>query len=199
MGTPFTDPMVPLEDGLISTLVDRYGLYRAEPEWQRRWSQVPDADPPELIMPVYSPHKTRLGCVRRSVTAKGKKKVKTYREMAGHPMMDFWLWPDHSDELIVIVEDQISAARVYGLGYNSVALLGTHLPRAGAGLIANTGCPVVFALDPDAFKQAVGYLTSHADVLDGAKAVLLEHDPKDYKDDTHLRDILGGLSTWNNS
>jgi hypothetical protein len=150
-------------------------------------------DRPEVLyMPVRSPTGGERGGVLRSLVHKESKNFKTTDE----PFQAWYIptvrsrFPGHREAQrdLVIVEDQLSAMRLWQLGIASVALLGTNLSRRKYREIMEVsggGRPPILALDKDAFKGAVGYARKFGKIT----LALLERDIKDISDDEILERV----------
>ncbi len=132
-----------------------------------------------------------LGTVTRKRLPDGSKEVRTYREVPG-AWYTAYRGPGFGGPLWV-VEDAISAARLYWNGCNSVALLGTHASRETLGDIVRTRMPVVIALDPGA--EAAASKLREAMVSRGAdvKVQPIICDIKDYNG-ALLRELINSHS-----
>lgn len=97
-----------------------------------------------------------------------------------------------SPRTVVIVEDQVSAMRIAGLGITAYALLGTHFNDKHFYDILSWGkARVIIALDPDAFGKSLQISAKWGSGLHkGMEVARLKEDPKDYRDDDELeRDL----------
>ena len=127
----------------------------------RGWGFVGDIHPAKLAQPILGPHGERRGVQTRTYLPDGQKRVMTYKETA-KPLMDFWrgATPRYS---LVVVEDQLSAARVaLDLRLPAIALLGTHIGWPEIREIKEFAHELgvkhtILALDRDAFKKAVSH------------------------------------------
>jgi hypothetical protein len=120
------------------------------------------------------------------VTRTPGKVVKTYRAKEGTEMYAVYD-PDGSKSLdmLVLVEDCVSAMAVAANGGRAVALLGTNVPRAVDEVIRENAYPyVVVWLDPDAEAKSLAIASRYR----GAKAVIGY--PRDPKDLPSLGEIL---------
>jgi len=98
----------------------------------------------------------------------------------------------HPNDTVVIVEDQISALRLWQMNYKAVALLGTHLNMARVRIIQRLRARrTVFALDPDATDKAFEFARKWGLALPSVRVALLEKDIKDMGDDTEIKDAIG--------
>jgi hypothetical protein len=92
---------------------------------------------------------------------------------------------------VVVVEDQISAAKIWQLGYNACALLGTHMSDQVAQHLSSRHRTILLALDKDTWVQEK-YLKiyhKHGILFDNFKALYMHKDPKDTDKDV-LQDIV---------
>jgi len=135
-----------------------------------------------------------------------------------HPKSQTFLFPEATNRLawyvnpksryIFVVEDQLSAMRIWTEGHTAVALLGTHVGQneildilRGIRMIREDGGfeqtvddrepEVVFAFDPDATSKALSACLIWGSSLPRCRAARLQHDPKDYPSSWHLLNDLG--------
>lgn len=131
-----------------------------------------------LYLPVRGPYGSDRGGVVRRFDDWGQKadSFKTVDEP-----WQAWYTQTGSVEATVLVEDQLSAMRLWQLGYNAVALLGASVSDERAVEIErNQVVPVWLALDADAF--AAGCMAAkRRHWID--RVVLLERDIKDITDE----------------
>lgn len=99
----------------------------------------------------------------------------------------------HTQVPLIIVEDQVSALRLYSMGFSAVALLGTNMSLRDAGKIAAHKTPTtVLALDPDArLKQHWLILEYSVLFQNRLRGALLGMDAKDYDWEDDLIHDLG--------
>lgn len=144
-----------------------------------------------LMMPLY----TRGGkCFGKNIKYFDKETYKSILYLESQaPKVHF---PDTSclpvylQETMIIVEDVISSIRVSRFG-QGVALLGTHLSEEMVkDLCAHKPNKVLFALDPDAFTNAVELRNRYAFFFPSTEVVCLSKDPKDLSHD-QLEEELG--------
>lgn len=89
-----------------------------------------------------------------------------------------WYW--QSNEVVVLVEDQVSAMKAYQAGYTGVALLGTHLETRRVREIGTLRPKLVLiALDQDATAVAMGMARNWGLAFNKTRVVILERDLKD--------------------
>lgn len=147
------------------------------------WSE----DENRLVMPVKSYTGEVLGVMLRSLSGQ-QPKVLSFTEKGSIAWYVNRITPG-----VIIVEDQLSAARASRY-LTSVALLGTNLSPERAAEIKATGLsPVHLALDNDAIAQAVRYVTKYRSQL----PMQLVRLHKDIKDMTHEEAdaLFAGVST----
>ena len=132
-----------------------------------------------VYMPVYGPAGQERGGMLRYFDGTQPKAV-SYK--ATDQPWQAWHMPDGSQDLdvLVIVEDQLSAMRCWQLGYTAVALLGVNLNSDKAAEIRSTCADMrtLLALDADAFSKALGYAKKYS----WLQPVRLEKDLKDSSD-----------------
>ena len=98
------------------------------------------------------------------------------------------------EDIVVMVEDCVSAVRVAQEGYTAVALLGTTLaPKVLGELLRwKNGKTYILALDPDAIDKARKIQRDYGGAFPGGLRVAeLKCDPKDY---IHSRNLLHDLN-----
>jgi len=136
-------------------------------------------DKDAVYMPVYGPAGQERGGMLRYFDGTQPKAV-SYK--ATDQPWQAWHMPDGSQDLdvLVIVEDQLSAMRCWQLGYTAVALLGVNLNSDKAAEIRSTCADMrtLLALDADAFSKALGYAKKYS----WLQPVRLEKDLKDSSD-----------------
>jgi hypothetical protein len=144
-----------------------------------------------LVMPIRCPYGGVRGHITRTLTE--PKRCFTYKATA-QPWLDWWDSRDRRSPCeapVVVVEDTISACRLAGLGYQSVALLGTSISNPQAREIAQVanGRPVYLALDRDAFTKALHLAKRHAHIVKFLPVCLTE-DIKNMKDDDDIHRLF---------
>ena len=142
----------------------------------------------ELVMPVRSPYGEVRGHVTRTFDT--PKRCYTYKATA-QPWLDWWT--GNLYKVTVVVEDCISALRLYGLGYNAVALLGTSITTEQAKEIENysRGADIYLALDRDAFDKALHLTRKHSHIL-RMRPICLDEDIKNMKNDDDIHKLFEG-------
>ncbi len=152
---------------LEGRLREVYGLQPAVYE-VHGWAQT--ACKPELVMPIRCPNGGVRGHVTRTFTT--PKRCYTYKATA-QPWLDWWT--GHLERPTVVVEDTLSACRLYGLGYNAVALLGTSITVEQAKEIAAYSEGEVFlALDRDAHAKSINLARRHSHIVQMLPVCLTE-------------------------
>ena len=144
---------------------------------------------PSLWLPVWSPQGAeRGGVLRRLEKPKYGPKALTYRAV-DEPWLAWYRAATQGP--LVIVEDQISALRVWQIGLPAVSLMGTHLSPEMVEEIDGhrRDREVLLALDADAFSVAVRACRRYGDILP-IRPVLLGKDLKDLPDDAAVREVL---------
>lgn len=176
----YRDPTIPLQGVPLQLLRSAYGLSK-QAMFHHGWRLAEAGH--ALVMPILDPNGMELGHVTRTFDT--PKRVYTFKASA-RPWLDWWLGEVDRYAPIVIVEDCLSACRLYGNGYNAVALLGTGLTVDQAKQIRDVakGRRVYLALDRDAFEKAIHMTHRHAHVLkmlpvcldEDVKNVAYDHD-----------------------
>ncbi|MHC4363184.1 MAG: hypothetical protein ACYSTZ_10175 [Planctomycetota bacterium] len=97
------------------------------------------------------------------------------------------------EDVVVVVEDQVSAMTIASQGPTAMAILGTHFNRDHvADLLRFKNCErVIFAFDPDATTKAIKTCMRYGGVLPNAGVAILEQDPKDAPSIPDLMKELG--------
>lgn len=181
---PFSDPIMPLDDRMQRILVQAYALNPNQFD-KHRWGQSEDGR--QLIMPILDRFGRDRGHVTR--TFDEPKRCFTFKATA-QPWLDHW--PTGGD-ILVIVEDCLSACRLSGIGIDAVALLGTSISVAQAQEIAETanGRPVYLTLDNDAFVKSLKLVDRHKHIVNMQPILLLE-DIKAMDSDDEIRELFYG-------
>ena len=144
-----------------------------------------------LVMPVLSPFGNVRGHVTR--TFDKPKRCYTYKATA-QPWLDHWrATASSATDSVVVVEDCLSACRLAGLGYTSVALLGTSMSVPQAQEIAEYDKPTYLALDRDAFAKAIKLQARLAHICE-FMVVCLDEDIKNVEDDADIHNTFGGCN-----
>ena len=167
---------------IADVLVTKYGLDLSI-VFDHSWGITNDT----LVMPVLDPYGGVRGHVTR--TFDKSKRCMTYKATA-QPWLDWWPG-DAEHKPLVIVEDTFSACRLAGLGYPSVALLGTGISVEQAQEIAEvSGTLLMFlALDRDAFTKAIQHAIRHAHIVI-MRPVCLTEDVKNIKEDRDIHKLF---------
>lgn len=145
------------------------------------------------VFPIRGPYGEPRGVVaRRFHKVKDKKKAIAYPSTEDAPFAH-WAVAD-SNHTVIIVEDFLSALRVYQQGYTALALLGTHLPEATlSDLIKYSPYEVVVALDPDATDKAFELRRKLKLYFPKVRVAILDKDVKDTKYEHEVKFALGIL------
>ena len=189
-GSVYRDPALPLSFELREMLAYTYGL---KPLFitAHGWSEAESTA--TLVMPVRDPYGRTRGHVTRTFDT--PKRCYTYKATS-QPWLDWWFDKDNPAP-VVIVEDALSACRLQGCGFNSVALLGTSMTTEQAQEIAQVSQerPIHLALDNDAFAKATRLANRHAHILHMEKLHCLTVDIKEMDSDDNIREMFGGRNT----
>jgi hypothetical protein len=99
------------------------------------------------------------------------------------------------EDIVVIVEDQVSAMRITELGLTGYAILGTHLNQEHINDLMQwkNGKRYILALDPDAIQTSLRHMRRWHGSIPLTVASSLKYDPKDYECNYELRKDLGLL------
>lgn len=127
--------------------------------------------------------------------SKNEPKVITYREPSHEKELMSWNVAVPKDQWVFIVEDQLSAAKIYSLGFNAIALIGTHLNLSRIAEIRDYFEKCVILLDADALNRAITYKNEFGALFNKCRVAVLpqKKDPKD-TDAGILGTILEGLT-----
>ena len=179
----YREPVEPVAGRIMARLEWQYSLKQTV--WKRHsWGTTGDI----LVMPVLCPYGGVRGHITRTFDT--PKRCMTYKATA-QPWLDWWPG-DAEHKPLVIVEDTLSACRLTGLGYPSVALLGTGISVEQAQEIGavSQGVDCFLALDSDAFGKAVMLASRHAHIL-SMRPICLPEDVKSFKDDNDIHKLFG--------
>jgi DNA primase len=88
-------------------------------------------------------------------------------------------WAPHGDGTVYLVEDCLSALKLWQSGVSSIALLGTKLDDSTALEISKAYRKVVFCLDNDATAKAVELSRKYNLLFDKVSILVPSADPKD--------------------
>lgn len=195
---PYDKPLRHVTPQDVQYFGDRFHLDEFTVE---RFIKVTDYD--EYALPIYADYGKRIGVVIRQPVwsgdvechRKGKEtapKTMTYLEVDDEPISIYASMSPHILTLnsVVVVEDQISAIRVWQLGIPAVALLGTHMNMRRIRAIQRIGTDgVVIALDEDATDKAFAMAQRWSLAFKSCRVAMLDTDIKDM-DDEEIIDIL---------
>lgn len=186
-GKVYRDPTIMLQGEPQGFLSATYGLKSSEMH-SHGW-MLDQGTAETLVLPILDPYGRERGHITRTLF-ESPKRVYTYKATA-QPFLDWWIDANNSAP-VVVVEDVLSACRLSGLGYNSVALLGTGMSTDDAREIANAADDraVYLALDRDAFDKAVKLKLRHQHILRITKVLCLNEDIKDMGHDNDILELL---------
>ncbi len=150
-----------------------------------------------MFMPICSLDYQKSGGTLRSFKPDVKPKTYTYVNKFDRPTQAWYRnWSNGTTDNILIVEDQLSAARVANVT-SAVALCGTNINLQGIREIANVDPQeVVFCLDADAFKTGLALQAKWGGMFKKCKVV---KPPKDLKNlnRVELQDFIrSSFSRW---
>jgi len=194
IGRVYRDPTHPLAGHIADSMVIDYGL-KLPLLHQRGWRQNEARD--TLIIPVRDRNGLEIGCITRTVMLP-EKRVYTFKATA-RPWLDMWIHENTAP--VVVVEDCLSAARLYGLGYSAVALMGTSLSNQQAQEIslAAHDREIILALDRDAFDKSLQLRRRHRNVLTISRVLCLTEDIKNIDNDNDIRELIDGRDSTTRS
>jgi hypothetical protein len=158
--------------------------FRLEEATLRRWNVTQHTQLSSIYLPVYDWRERDIGGVLRHLGPHKGPKAVAYQ--LGEPWSCFYLTRS-AQERVVIVEDQLSALRVWQLGVSAVALIGVALSEDKLRAVGKLNTKrITLALDADATRKALKY----ARLFSQLEVVRLWRDFKDSKD----KDIATCLS-----
>ena len=195
----FTEGLLPPSVESIQYFFERFNIELGSVDDAMYY--VKETDDGRYAFPIWGRHDERRGVVIRAPLWSGEvtppiycpgyfPKAKTYLETTDTVRGG---WYHSTDEThVVIVEDQVSAMRVAGLGVTAYALLGTTFSQEHLNDLMQwkNGKAYTLALDPDAIKTALKILLKWHGCLN-FHVVNLECDPKDYPSNDKLVEDLG--------
>lgn len=165
-------------------LFDTYGLTAST---LSRFNVGYDTKSDRVVLPVIDKDNEVVGAMLRSFSGATPKTI-------SHTEPDSIAWYMRPQkDVLVVVEDQLSAMRVWQYGFSSVALLGTHMNMQRVLEIKKAGYKrVLLALDKDATGKAVKHVVTYRSVL----PMLILPLSKDIKDQSEqeLTKLFSGLS-----
>jgi hypothetical protein len=153
--------MLDLED--LDYITSKYGI-EAATVYQAGWYRTPEERGFAFLMPVFGPLGELRGSVVRQEFENGKKEVRNYKILDGN----FLCWYRTSFADVVVVEDQISAAKASKFA-TTVALIGAHLsPEKLSEIKQVAGKGKIFlARDKDATSMTFDDLKRYRALCDG--------------------------------
>lgn len=176
---PFTEPYTSLDLVQRKQLGEKYCVWALN---MLGWASTASGT---LVMPVYDPGWQIRGHMTRREAANGGKIVTSWK-MRDEPWQCWYIRTRHP-AILYIVEDQISAARLWQAGRDAVALLGTHLSQEKANEIRRsyveeipqkTDYRIILCLDKDATAKAIEYKRKYDSYLGNLEVKFLSKDIK---------------------
>lgn len=184
----FSGALVGLPDPVLGWFWDKFGLGEKVLD-DLRWKYAPERD--RIYIPVSGPRGQYRGCILREWKNKLTPRNLVYKELRDEPFM-YWL-RDEGGGPPVIVEDAISAAKVWASGASAISLGGTHLSAHMVREILNYHNEAYLALDKDAYAKSVAYAGTFRGLI-GLKLWKLEKDLK-YEKEERIREAYYGEAT----
>lgn len=144
---------------------------------------------PRLVLSVYNDRGLLVGTVVKRWDAADDwdmPKAVTYRDtVSNDPFMAWYIHEPVGDNDIVLVEDQLSALRLFSSGVNAVALLGTTLDAERLTLLTSKTLGTLWlALDGDMHIKTVSYMKRYGNAYP-LKALLIDDDVKDMEQEEY--------------
>lgn len=124
------------------SVLEEYGVANAFSESTHRY-----------LYPVHGPRGLFLGYTTRTYNPAAFPKAFTYKQY-DYPWMA-WYINRYNEDLVFVVEDQVSAMKIASLGFNAIALLGTTINDEKINLIGTYFKNVCLMLDKDAHEVAL--------------------------------------------
>lgn len=173
----------PLPDKYREMFTEKYSLeINTLAHWGIGWAE----EDKRVVMPVRNRQGEDIGAQLRSYEGANPKTI-THTEACAVA----WYARTGDTRHLIIVEDQVSAMRLWQRGVSAVALLGTHLNEEMVSEIRKTKFKsVVIALDNDAIAKSVQFVIKFRSYL----PMLLLPISKDIKDQTE-RELTTTLSS----
>lgn len=139
-----------------------------------------------FAFPIYNSNYYQIGWLDRDYTGNRKPKSITYLEKADYPLVHYPI-QELNTKYYIVVEDMLSAIKV-SRHASCVALLGSNFDNNGTQIheILKRTKDIVLALDPDAFKSAIGFKRRYEALFNSFTCIYLYSDPKD-QSETELR------------
>lgn len=199
-----SDELEPMGDEWLSVLASLYGITERTVS-REGWAKTAEGD--FAVLPIRDPAGTVRGYQKRpfSVAGFGKPPL-TFGVPEAREGSVFLHWSIGDERgfgedgrgSVVIVEDQVSSAKVAQSGILSLALLGTNVSidalRESASQASRGDGRLILCLDPDASTKALAYVRALRFVAAGFGASLsariLERDLK-YESRERIREIVG--------
>jgi hypothetical protein len=150
------------------------------------WRFAPERD--RLFIPYYGSRGQFRGSVLREWKNKKDLRNIVYKEILDEPFIG-WM-PETGAGPPVLVEDAISACKVYQAGLNAITLCGTHLSLHMVREILTKHKEAIIALDKDATAKAIKYAGTYRPLL-CLKIWKLEKDLK-YVEEERIREAYYG-------
>lgn len=138
------------------------------------------------VFPIMGPNGETLGDLARTYNPKDLPKILRYQTNFDKEFMS-WHIVNRSVGYAFLVEDFISALKIYSLGHNAVALLGTHITPDKISEIRKVFPNVILWLDMDAYLKALDYKKEFGLFFNRFEVYCTESDPKDIP-----REVLRG-------
>ena len=181
----YREPTIPIQGEGVTILRNEYQCKR-EAVAQHGWRMTEKGT--AFVFPVLDPYGNVRGHITRTLSK--PKRVYTFKATA-QPWLDHWEWVVDDDRPCIVVEDCISACRLFGLGYNAVALLGTGMTVDQAREINKYygTSKIYLALDNDAFEKSLHMAKRHRHAVK-LLPVCLTQDIKNMQHDEDIRRLF---------
>lgn len=178
---PFTEPLEDIDSNDVEFFDHKYGILPMDLaattiSYCRKQERY--------VFPIRGASGESLGDIARTFNPRDVPKVLTYRTELDREFMS-WHVVNRSTGYAFLVEDFISALKIYSLGHNAIALLGTHLNKDKLAEIRKAFPNVILWLDMDAYLKALDYKKEYGLFFNRFEVYCTEDDPKDIP-----RDVL---------
>lgn len=185
---PLTLPLTFLDPQHLSMFTRKFGLDTFNITHRWRWKQV-NAPSREVVFPCRDFNGRHLGHVVRDYE---NKRFRTFKEEPCKPLYSYYEAKQPiCTGTVVIVEDDVSAAKVAQAGYHATALLGVYLSDEMSLEIAEHFTRGIVALDLDAADKTFKAHKRLSLVCDSSP-LLIHKDLKYYKEH-EIRQTVGEL------
>jgi hypothetical protein len=155
------------------------------------WRFAPECD--RIYIPYHGPNGKFRGSILREWENKLEPRNVIYKELRDEPFMGWF--PETGSGGPVLVEDALSACKVWQAGINAISLCGVHLSPTMVREILSKYTEAHIALDKDAFAKAVEHAGTYRDLI-GLKVWKLDKDLKYVPEERIKQAYFHGEIAW---